>query len=59
MENQRFKVRLYHEDGDFDLRMSLTENQINLLLHLINEEVLYWEDWKIEVLGEEENWVVV
>ena len=59
MKNRK-KVILHKRDGwRDDFKLSLTQEQIDLLNWLLNEDLISNDDWDIQVLDDAEEWVEV
>ena len=59
MENRK-KVILHNQDGIVeDLKLALTQEQINLLQWLTDEDLLSEKDWAVQVLEDADNWIKV
>ena len=56
----RKKVILHKRDGwRDDYKLALTQEQINLLSWLLNEELVSSDDWDLQVLDDADQWVTV
>ena len=59
MKNRK-KVILHKRDGwRDDFKLSLTQEQIDLLNWLLNEDLISNDDWDVQVLDDAEEWVEV
>ena len=59
MKNRK-KVILHKRDGwRDDFKLSLTQEQIDLLNWLLNEDLISNDDWDIQVLDDADTWVEV
>ena len=56
MKNRK-KVILHKRDGwRDDFKLSLTQEQIDLLNWLLNEDLISNDDWDIQVLEDADHW---
>jgi hypothetical protein len=59
MKNRK-KVILRKRDGWRDgYKMALTDDQINLLNWLADEDIISYDEWDIQVLEDADEWVEV
>lgn len=56
----RKKVILHHRDGwRNDYKLALTQEQIDLLGWLLDEDLVNTDEWDMQVLDDVENWMEV
>ncbi len=58
--SNRKNVILHKRDGwREDYKLALTQEQINLLNWLLNEDLVSTDDWDMQVLEDTDHWVAV
>lgn len=54
--SNRKKAIIHRRDCNEDFKVSLTEDQINLLTWLLNEDIICADDYDLQVLDEADRW---